>query len=269
MTEQMQPTTTNLSDSAVSGGDSSTVDVAKEQASSVGQGAAEAGQQVAATAKDQAGNVIAEAGGQAKDLLGQARTELVDQAGVQQQRLAAGLRALGDELHSMSQHSEQPGMATDLAKQASDRSHDAASWLDSREPGQLVQELRSFARRRPGAFLALAVGAGVLAGRMTRGVKDATGEPDDAGVTNTSSKQGNSAIGQHAAGYAADPPIGIEHAGYSAADPFASAEPAGYAAVDPQAGAEPIGYSIPPVEGTPYRAGYDTPAGSTRGTDGL
>ena len=32
---------------------------------------------------------------------------------------------------------------------------------------------------------------------------------------------------------------------------------------------EPIGYSIPPVEATPYDAGYDTPGGSTRGTDGL
>jgi hypothetical protein len=33
--------------------------------------------------------------------------------------------------------------------------------------------MQSFARRRPAVFLALAVGAGLVAGRLTRGLKDA------------------------------------------------------------------------------------------------
>ena len=142
---------------------------AKEQASAVGQGAAEAGQQVASVAKDQAQNVVAEAGAQAKDLLGQARSELTEQAGVQQKRLMETLRSLGDELEAMGRHSEQPGIATDLVKQASGRAHGAASWLESREPGSLVSEVQSFARQRPGAFLALAAGAGLVVGRLGRG----------------------------------------------------------------------------------------------------
>jgi hypothetical protein len=74
----------------------------------------------------------------------------------------------------MAQRSERPGVATDLARQASSTSHDVASWLDSREPGHLVQELQAFARQRPGTFLLAAAGAGLLAGRLTRGVKDAS-----------------------------------------------------------------------------------------------
>jgi hypothetical protein len=163
-------------DSYDQGADQSKAGAVKEQAAAVGQGAAEAGQQVATVAKDQAQNVVAEAGSQAKDLLGQARSELTDQAASQQKRLAAGLRALGDELESMTHHSDQPGVATDLAKQASTRAHDTATWLDDREPGHLLQELQTFARQKPGAFLALAAGAGLIAGRLGRGVKDASSD---------------------------------------------------------------------------------------------
>ena len=156
---------------------------AKEQAAAVGQGAAQAGQQVASVAKDQVQHVAAEAGSQAKDLLGQARSELTEQAGAQQKRLIETLRSLGDELESMGHHSQEPGMATDLVKQASGRAHDAASWLESREPGSLVSELQGFARQRPGAFLALAAAAGLAAGRLGRGVKDASSDADSASTT--------------------------------------------------------------------------------------
>ena len=174
-------------------------DAAKEQAAAVGQGAAQAGQQVAAAARDQAQNVVAEAGSQAKDLLGQARSELTEQAGLQQKRVVETLRALGDELESMGQHSQEPGMATDLVQQASGRAHDAASWLDSREPGSLMSELQTFARQRPGAFLALAAAAGLAAGRLGRGVKDAGGDdtqaakPAGTSVTRTDVARSNAA----------------------------------------------------------------------------
>jgi hypothetical protein len=182
MREQMIDMTTNVpTHSGVAprpGGqptdEPSTVDAAKDQAASVGHGAADAGQHVADVAKDQAQSVVAEAGSQATDLLGQARRELTNQANAQQQRLARGLHALGDELQSMAERSERPGVATDLARQASSKSYDIASWLDSREAGHLVQELQGFARQRPGTFLLVAAGAGLLAGRLTRGVKDAS-----------------------------------------------------------------------------------------------
>ena len=149
-----------------------TVDVAKDQAAAVGHSAADAGQHVAGVTQDQAKNVAVEAGNQAKDLLTQAGTELNEQASVQQRRLAASLHAVGDELHSMSQHSDQSGVATELARQGAGRTHDLATWLEDREPHEVLQELQTFARRRPGRFLLAAAGAGLLAGRLTRGIKD-------------------------------------------------------------------------------------------------
>jgi hypothetical protein len=68
----------------------------------------------------------------------------------------------------------QQGMVTDLARQASDKAQDLAGWLESRQPGDLVEEVRDLARRKPGTFLLGAAVAGVLAGRLTRGTVDAT-----------------------------------------------------------------------------------------------
>ncbi len=206
------PSDLNTDDSS----DQSKADAAKEQASAVGQGAAEAGAQVASVAKDQAQNVVAEAGSQAKDLLGQARSELTEQAGAQQKRLTETLHSLAQELESMGQHSQEPGIATDLVKQASGRAHAAASWLESREPGSLLSELQSFARQRPAAFLALAAGAGLAAGRLGRGVKDATS--DDSSSTPATAAPAAQA--------------------YSTEDarPFATSQDGGYQAYSPNEG---------------------------------
>ena len=165
-------------------GSPSTADVAKDQAANVKDSAVDAGQQVAEVAKGQAGEVVAETGRQARDLLDQTRSELSDQAGAQQQRLAAGLHSLADELHAMTKHDSEQGVATDLARQGADRGHQIASWLEDRQPGDVFGDLKSFARQRPGTFLLAAAGVGLLAGRLTRGVKDASG--DDSGATSVS-----------------------------------------------------------------------------------
>jgi hypothetical protein len=154
----------------------SAADVAKDKASDVAQGGVAAGQHVAEVAKDQAATVAAQAGDQVKDLLTQTRSELTAQAGQQQARIAQGLRALGDELHAMTQHDGQSGIATDAAHQGAERTQQLATWLDDRDPGSLIAEASSFARRKPGMFLLVALGTGVLAGRLTRGVKEASGE---------------------------------------------------------------------------------------------
>ena len=147
-----------------------TADVVKDQAAGLGQGAAEAGKHAAETVREQASNVTAEAGRQGRDLLRQAQGQLREQAGQQQQRLAGDLRAISDELSSMARQSDQPGVAADLARQAAGTTRNVARWLDDRDPGQLLEDVKGFARQRPGVFLALAAGAGLLAGRLTRGL---------------------------------------------------------------------------------------------------
>ncbi|MFL6161383.1 MAG: hypothetical protein ACJ74U_04065 [Jatrophihabitantaceae bacterium] len=172
-----------LDGGGLDGGGQKTTEVAKEQAGDLTQGTVHAGQHVASVAKDQAASVTAEAGRQAKDLLGQARSELSQQVSSQQQRVADGLKSLSQQLHSMSEHSDQPGLAADLARQGAQATEQVASWFDGRDPGAVLDEVRSFGRRRPGTFLLLAAGAGLLAGRLTRGLKDeASGGTEQGGA---------------------------------------------------------------------------------------
>jgi len=146
-----------------------TASTAKSEAKDVGREAVGGAKQVAGTAKDQAANVAGEAKYQAKDLLGQARDEVRQQAHGQQQRAAQGLRTVADHLGSMAQNADS-GVAQQLVQNVSERAHSAAGWLEQREPADLLDEVRSFAARRPGLFIAIAVGAGVVAGRVTKGL---------------------------------------------------------------------------------------------------
>ncbi|MCU1544963.1 MAG: hypothetical protein JWP30_63, partial [Homoserinimonas sp.] len=114
--------------------------------------------------------VASEIGTQARDLLGQAKTGLVDQAGTQQERLATGLRSIGEELASMGNSTAEPGVATEIVRQAGQRTSDVADWLSARDPGSLVEEMKTFARQRPGTFIAIAALAGVVVGRLTKAV---------------------------------------------------------------------------------------------------
>ena len=156
-----------------------TADDASSQAAEVAKSARDAGKHVAGVAGEQAGQVASEATQQVKHLVAQTRGELTEQAANQQQRVASGLRSLSKELDAMARGSEQSGMATDLVAQASDRTNAVASWLEQREPGHVVDEVTRFARQRPGTFLALAAVAGLLVGRLGRGLKAASDDSSD------------------------------------------------------------------------------------------
>jgi hypothetical protein len=124
---------------------------------------------VVGTATEQAQQVKQEAVRQARDLMGEARQHVDQQVSGQHRNLVDNLRSLSSELGSMVDRSEQSGTATELLGQARQRMDGVADWLDARQPGELVDELKNFARRRPGAFLVGALAAGVVAGRLTRG----------------------------------------------------------------------------------------------------
>ncbi|MEV7638164.1 hypothetical protein AB0N71_18540 [Pseudarthrobacter enclensis] len=171
--------TTGTSAGTTTGGTSKT-DAAKQEASNVAGQAASAAQDVAQTAKEEAANVAAEAKSSAQDLLHQARAGLTSQAGTQQQKAAEGIRNISGQLHSMASAPDQQGVASDLIRQAAQRSESVASWLENREPGDLLGEVQRFARNKPGTFLLLAAGAGLLAGRLTRSL--AAGAPESTGT---------------------------------------------------------------------------------------
>ena len=167
-------------------GSGGTGDEAKQQASRVGQDAKESGQHVKGVAEDEAAGVAQEAKSQAKGLLETTRSEVSEQASQQTRRAASGLSALGEQLQSLASGDPQEGPATDLVRQAADRVSGAARWMEGREPADLLADVQSFARRRPGAFIAIAAGVGLVAGRLTRGVAaDAKEQREDDGQTSS------------------------------------------------------------------------------------
>jgi hypothetical protein len=169
-------------------GASSKKDVAKDEAANVAGHAAGAAQNVAETAKAEAANVASEAKNSARDLLHQAKSDLTSQAGTQQAKAAEGIRSISSQLRSMADAPDQQGVASDLIRQAADRSESVASWLDNRDPGSLLNEVQSFARQRPGTFLLLAAGAGLLAGRLGRSLQ--AGAPETGTATAVGSSSG-------------------------------------------------------------------------------
>jgi hypothetical protein len=241
MTETMGSTPGGTPSSPPSS-DTSTRDVAKEEAAGVAQDAVESGKQTAQTAKQQAGEVAGEAMSQARMLLEQTREQVTSQGSAQQEKAASGLRSLADELSGLaSGNVQQEGLATDLARQAAERVRTAAEFIEGRQPGELLEEVRRFARRRPGTFLLGAAAIGFLGGRLTRGIADEARDDSGAPSLNRSAPT---------AGLPANSPTnatGVQGAvqspgGYSSAQPVSSgvadAAPAG------------PGYSVTPEGGT-------------------
>ncbi|MGR0321031.1 hypothetical protein [Agromyces sp. ZXT2-3] len=139
-----------------------------------------AAHRVADTAEQEARSVGHEAKDRARRLADRVGDEVRSQASTQQHRAAGGIRGVGEQFSRMASSSESDGMAREIVGTVGDRAERAAAWLDRREPGDLVEELKRFARRRPGAFLAIAAGAGVLVGRFTRSLASDANDDADA-----------------------------------------------------------------------------------------
>lgn len=171
----------------------------KQRASEAASHAGDAGREVAQDAKEKARDVAHEATDRARGLVDQTKTELSDQARTQQERLAGGLRSLGDELRQMADGTEDPGYATDLVRRAGDATGQVAQWFEDREPTSVLHEVEDFARRRPGTFLLLAAGAGLLVGRLVRGMKDAPDTGSDRAQDGGTGSTPSATRGAHAA----------------------------------------------------------------------
>jgi hypothetical protein len=139
---------------------------AQARAGEVAGTAQERAADVAGTAKDQAVEVAQEAQRQARDLLGEFRGQIQQQTQQQRDRLIEMLREFEDELQNMADSGGRNGTATEVVRQIADRLSGVRSYLEN--GSNPLDDVRSFARRRPGAFLFLAAAAGVLAGRATR-----------------------------------------------------------------------------------------------------
>ncbi|TKJ35147.1 hypothetical protein [Blastococcus sp. CCUG 61487] len=227
-----------------------TKDIATDEAKAVGQTAADAGSQVASTAADQAKQVAHETQRQAQDLLQQGQAQLKDQALAQQHKAAQGLSSLAGELRSLADGTSDgaPGPARDLLQQASGFIDGFADKLQNREPAQLLDEVRSFARRKPGMFLLGAAAAGIVAGRLTSGVRAA----------HSDSGSGTSGSGGYPSTNYVDPAPTYSDTGTTYTGTGAAYSTAGSAPLPPPpyGTVPPEGTAVPPTA----PAGWDDPA---------
>jgi hypothetical protein len=147
--------------------------------------AKETAQHVGGVAKDQASKVASEASDHARQLFGQASESVKDQAGQQQERAATGLRSISSQLGDMADKSDDDGIATKIVRDLSNRAGSVAGFLEGRDPGSLLAEVRSYAARKPGTFIAIAAGAGILAGRLTKALTTEMKHEKDADTDGT------------------------------------------------------------------------------------
>ena len=145
-------------------GDAHTQDSTTEQAK-------DQARHVAGVATEEAKSVAGDVREQARGLLDETKNQVQDQSRNQRDRLVETLRTFSDDLDGMAE--QRGGMASDAAREVADRARSLSRQLDGREPTELLDDLRSFARRRPGMFLAGSVIAGVVVGRILRGTRDA------------------------------------------------------------------------------------------------
>ena len=108
-----------------------------------------------------------EAKGQALHVARDVRRELESQGDAQARRASSTLRDVGSQLHDMADRG-QPGAVTEVTRQLADRSHQLASRLDHGGLQGVSDDLRGFARRQPGLFLAAAGVAGFVVTRVLR-----------------------------------------------------------------------------------------------------
>jgi uncharacterized protein YjbJ (UPF0337 family) len=124
---------------------------------------------VASKAMDEASTVADDAKFQARRLADQSRGELRRSADEQAHRLAETLRDISGQLHEMARgEAPAPGLVSDVTHQAAGSTQRMAQRLDDKGMEGVLDDVKQFARRRPGVFVLGALGAGVVAGRLLR-----------------------------------------------------------------------------------------------------
>lgn len=124
---------------------------------------------VATEAADQMSSVVGQAKEQMQSLMGDTRAEALQQAETQAAKAAEGLRSLSQQFAAVAQgRIEEAPQLQQYLSTAQQRLSAAATRLEERGPQGLLDDLASFARRRPGMFLLCAAGAGFAAGRLVR-----------------------------------------------------------------------------------------------------
>jgi len=163
------PTETYPATTGSSGGDQSKAKQVAGQAKDV---AGQAASDVKDTAKQQAQRVGSEARTQVRNVASDVRDRVSQQAHSQNDKLVSGIRQAADQLEEM-RGDRQDSPAATVVSRIADGGRQFADYLDHHGPEGVLREVQDFARRRPGAFLATALAAGFVVGRLGKGIAKA------------------------------------------------------------------------------------------------
>ncbi|MEU8239583.1 hypothetical protein AB0C07_15175 [Actinoplanes missouriensis] len=224
--------------------------VAQQARESAGQAAAD----VTQTAKEQAQRVGQEARAQARGVASEIRGKLDEQARTQNSRLVGSIRQTADHLDEMRGTREDSPAAAVVARVA-DGGRQFADYLDRNGPDGVLREVEDFARRRPGAFLATALAAGFVVGRLGKSVAKADGDAGKPSTDTFRPEYESSTSGT--AGYAT-PPETQPSAGYTATTEYTATGTGTPAVVRETYVEEPItpATTVPPVPPTTTQETY-------------
>jgi len=136
--------------------------------SDTGDGATERARAVASEGKEQVGEIAQHARQQASELVDQVRNEVRSQTDQQAQRINTAMRDVGRQLRDLADGNPSDGPVRSLAREAADRVEALSSRFDGTGIDGTLTSARDFARRRPLVFLAGALTAGMLVGRVLR-----------------------------------------------------------------------------------------------------
>jgi hypothetical protein len=131
------------------------------------QQAKESASNVASSVKDEAGTVLEEGKRQAARVTDDVRQQVSTRVDQQRGQAVSALRTAGEELGSI-HTDEQSALTQQMVKLSSEKLRDAATYLETHGPSEVLDGVRDFARRKPMMFLLAAGVAGVVAGRIFR-----------------------------------------------------------------------------------------------------
>jgi hypothetical protein len=185
---------------------------AKQVASQSKEAAGQAAGEVKDTAKQQAQRVAGEAKNQVRNVASDVRNRVGEQARTQNDKLVSTIRQTADQLDEM--RGDRPDSpAASVVSRVADGGRQLADYLDQHGPEGVLREVQDFARRRPGAFLATALAAGFVVGRLGKGVAKADA---DAGSDKPRTDSFVSSAGTDtSAGYAPGSGYGTPGTGYT------------------------------------------------------
>jgi hypothetical protein len=157
-----------------SGGTSTSVETAKQQAQKLSGTATEKAADVASTASSQVTQVANVAGDQAKALLTDLKSQVAQQGETRATEIAEAVTRTGGQLRALAEgNADGAGPLADYLRQAADSLEQWSDRLRTRGMGGVMNEVQGFAQRKPGTFLLGATVAGFVVARLVRASREA------------------------------------------------------------------------------------------------